>query len=541
MDERSEQDDPPADGRTDSPPADGVQTGPQLTHQRPPRSWGAAAGLVSMAAGLGAGQLAAGLARDLEPPVVSVGNRVVDAAPAWLKTFAIDTFGTGDKTALIVGTVLVLAAVSVLAGMVALRRSLAGGLAVVAGFGLVGMTAAGLDDNSGGWGWLPSAVAMVAAGASLTLLTRLATRPAAAPGGGPAADRRRFLTGIGALAVSTAVALAAGRALRSRFAAEVERAGIRLRRPVEPLAAPPADPAATIAGLSPLLVPNADFYRIDTSLLLPAVTVETWDLTIDGMVEQPLRFTYDQLWDRELHEYDLTLSCVSNEIGGDLVGNARWVGVRLDELLIEAGIEPDADQIMTHSVDGFTAGFPVEAALDGRDAIVALTMNGEVLPAVHGYPARLIVPGLYGYVSATKWLSRLELTRFDRAQGYWIPRGWAVQAPIKTQSRIDTPRSGSSVPAGATAIAGVAWAPIRGVTKVEVQVGDGPWQQAELGPSLGEAAWRQWWFSWQAEPGTYLVRCRATDGTGTTQPREVTPVAPDGATGWHTIKVKVER
>ena len=530
MDERSEQDGRPTDGRPDRQAA---------AQERPPRSWGAVAGLVSMAAGLGAGQLTAGLARDLEPPVVSVGNRVVDVAPAWLKSFAIDTFGTGDKTALIVGTVLLLAAVSVLAGMLAVRRSLAGGLTIVAAFGLVGMAAAGLG---GGWGWLPSAAAMVGAGASLALLARLATRPpGSAHGTGSVADRRRFLTGVGALAVSTAVALAAGRALRSRFAAEVERAGIRLRRPVEPLAAPPADPAATLPGLSPLLVPNADFYRIDTSLIIPAVTVETWALTIDGMVERPLRFTYDQLWDRELHEYDLTLSCVSNEIGGDLVGNARWVGVRLDELLAECGVGADADQIMTHSVDGFTAGFPVEAAMDGRDAIVALTMNGEVLPAVHGYPARLIVPGLYGYVSATKWLSRLELTRFDRAQGYWVPRGWAVRAPIKTQSRIDTPRSGSSVPAGTTAIAGVAWAPISGITNVEVQVGDGPWQPAELGPSLGGAAWRQWWFTWQAEPGTYLVRCRATDGTGATQPREVAPVAPDGATGWHTVKVKVDR
>jgi DMSO/TMAO reductase YedYZ molybdopterin-dependent catalytic subunit len=300
---------------------------------------------------------------------------------------------------------------------------------------------------------------------------------------------------------------------------------------------PARDPAAEIEGLTPLFVANEDFYRIDTALLIPRVSTADWALAVDGMVANPLRLTYDDLWERRLVEYDVTLSCVSNEVGGDLVGNARWLGVRLDELLAEAAIQPDADQIMGHSVDGFTAGFPVDALADGRNAIVALAMNGEVLPVAHGYPARLVVPGLYGYVSATKWLSRIELTRFDRDQGYWIPRGWAERAPIKTQSRIDTPHNGSTVE-GTVAIAGVAWAPTRGIARVEVQVDDGPWQEATLGPAVSASSWRQWWWAWTAPPGRHRLRCRATDGTGATQTEDRSRPDPDGATGWHTIEVE---
>jgi DMSO/TMAO reductase YedYZ molybdopterin-dependent catalytic subunit len=362
---------------------------------------------------------------------------------------------------------------------------------------------------------------------------------------GPALGRRRFLVGAGALTVIAAAMAMVGQILRRRFSADLERATVRLAAPAEPLPDPPTDPATRVAGLSTLFVPNEDFYRIDTALLTPVVTAADWALNIDGMVQRPLRLTYDQLWDRRLVEVDVTLSCVSNEVGGGLVGNARWVGVRLDELLAEAGIDPDADQVMTHSVDGFTAGFPTAAATDGRNAIVALTMNGEVLPVAHGYPARLVVPGLYGYVSATKWLSRIELTRFDRARGYWIPRGWATEAPVKTQSRIHVPRNGDTVVAERAVIAGVAWAPDRGVDRVEVQIDDGPWLEAELGPQLGTSAWRQWWLAWPDQPaslrrsGAHRLRCRASDGTGATQTDQRADPAPDGATGWHTIEVDI--
>jgi DMSO/TMAO reductase YedYZ molybdopterin-dependent catalytic subunit len=327
--------------------------------------------------------------------------------------------------------------------------------------------------------------------------------------------------------------------LQRRFSNAAERAAVQVRAPAEPLQVTAADPATQIPGLSPLFVPNKDFYRIDTALIAPTVSTDGWQLAIDGMVDNPLSFTYDDLWKRTLVEYDVTLSCVSNEVGGDLVGNARWLGVRLDELLAEAKVRPDADQIMGHSVDGFTAGFPTDTLADGRNAIVALAMNGEVLPVAHGYPARLVVPGLYGYVSATKWLSRIELTRFDRAQGYWIPRGWSERAPIKTQSRIDTPRRGAKVD-GTVAVAGVAWAPTRGITRVEVQVDDGPWQPANLGPEVSASSWRQWWWEWTTPPvGEHRLRCRATDGSGATQTEQRSRPDPDGATGWHTIDVEV--
>jgi len=502
---------------------------------RPSRWWAAGAGLATLTVALGVGQLAAGLHRGWRAPVVSVGDRVIDVTPARFERIAIDVFGTADKPALLTGTVLLLALAAAGAGIVAVRRRPAAGLAVVVALGLVGMLSAAVGRGTSTWGWVPAALSTAAAAVTLSLLVRPASVPPTP------ASRRQFLAWSGAAVLGAVVAAGVGRVLRSRFATDIERAAVQLRRPARALPAPPADPALQVDGLSPLFVPNRDFYRIDTALIVPSVSTGTWALDIDGMVARPLRLTYDDLWARELVEYDVTLSCVSNEVGGDLVGNARWVGVRLDALLAEVGVDPDADQVLTHSVDGFTAGFPVEAALDGRDAIVALTMNGEVLPAAHGYPARLVVPGLYGYVSATKWLSRIELTRFDRAEGYWIPLGWAAQAPIKTQSRIDTPRAGSTVRAGDTVIAGVAWAPGRGVTGVEVQIDDGPWQPAQLGPSVGDASWRQWWLPWTALPGTATLRCRATDGSGVTQTERITAPAPDGATGWHRVEVDVSR
>ncbi len=530
---------------------DGLTSGPQ------PRRWvGVIAGLVAAAAGLAVGHLVAGFERSLRSPLISVGDRVVDNAPAWLKDLGIELFGTNDKAALIIGTAVLVSLLAASAGVLAVRGRRGLALIAVAVFTVVGMVAGGSGRASSSAGWVPSAAAGLATASALWWLAARAnrSRPTASTGPNPepvavpatsTLGRRRFLLGAGALTMAAAAMAALGQTLRRRFSADLERAGVQLAAPQDPLPDPPRDPAANLAGLSPLFVANDDFYRIDTALLTPVVTAADWSLDIDGMVERPLRLTYDQLWERRLVEVDVTLSCVSNEVGGDLVGNARWVGVRLDELLSEAGIDPDADQVMTHSVDGFTAGFPTTAVADGRDAIVALTMNGEVLPVAHGYPARLVVPGLYGYVSATKWLSRIELTRFDRARGYWIPRGWAIEAPVKTQSRIDVPRRGDTVEPQRAVIAGVAWAPDRGVDRVEVQIDNAGWLQAELGPQLGSSAWRQWWLAWPEEPaslrrpGVHRLRCRATDGTGATQTDQLAEPAPDGATGWHTIEVDV--
>ncbi len=323
-------------------------------------------------------------------------------------------------------------------------------------------------------------------------------------------------------------ASAAGAALRSKLP--------NANRPLPPL---PADPAAGIDGLPRLITPTPEFFRIDTANDVPAVNARAWTLRIDGMVARPLELDYQSLLERDIIEVDAALACVSNEVGGFLVGNARWRGVRLAELVADAAPLARADQVLGHSTDGFTAGFPVSALWD-RDAILALGMNGEVLTAEHGYPARIIVPGLYGYVSAVKWVTRIELTRFDEQVGYWVPRGWSQFAPVKLASRIDTPRNGSAVPTGPTAIGGVAWAGMSGIQQVQVQIDDGPWRDAELGPQLSSTSWRQWWLPWDVTPGKHTLTVRARDDEGNVQSARQVPPDPNGAEGLHTISINAE-
>lgn len=295
---------------------------------------------------------------------------------------------------------------------------------------------------------------------------------------------------------------------------------------------------APVEGIKPFITSNADFYRIDTALTVPQVPADTWSLRIHGMVDQELTFTYDELFERELVEETITLTCVSNQIGGELLGTAVWGGVRLDDLLAEAGIQAGADQIVGRSIDGWTAGIPV-AALDGRSALVAFSMNGEPLPLEHGFPARLIVPGLYGYVSATKWLTELELTTFDAFDQYWVPRGWDAQGPIKTQSRIDSPKALATVEPGPTMIGGTAWAQTTGIDMVEVRIDGGEWAVATLADELNDITWRQWSLEWDATPGQHTLTVRATDRSGFTQIEERSDPMPNGATGWHQTVVLV--
>ncbi|MGH3649457.1 MAG: molybdopterin-dependent oxidoreductase, partial [Acidimicrobiia bacterium] len=320
------------------------------------------------------------------------------------------------------------------------------------------------------------------------------------------------------------------------------RADVALPTAAERLA--PVAPAANfeVEGLESILVPNENFYRIDTALSIPRIDLQEWTLSITGMVDRPYSIDFSDLLDMRMVERDVTLSCVSNRVGGDLVGNARWLGVPLTEIIDRAGVQPGAEQLVGRSVDNdnFTVGFPVEAAYDGREALVAVGMNGEPLPFEHGFPARLVVAGLYGYVSATKWLSEIEFTTWDGFDAYWIPRGWAKEAPVKTQSRIDTPDGRAVIPPGRHVVAGVAWAPTRGISGVEVQLGEGePWIEAELSEPLSTNAWVQWKLDWEAGEGPHILRCRATDGEGELQTHELRPPAPDGATGWHTIPVIV--
>jgi DMSO/TMAO reductase YedYZ molybdopterin-dependent catalytic subunit len=310
-----------------------------------------------------------------------------------------------------------------------------------------------------------------------------------------------------------------------------------LPRAAEPLPPVPAGAEVGLPGLAPWITPNADFYRIDTALVVPQVETDGWRLRIDGMVQHPVELSYQELLDRPLVEADVTLMCVSNEVGGGLIGNARWLGVPLAPLLEEAGPRSDADQVVGRSVDGFTTGFPLRAALDGRDALIAVGMNGEPLPLRHGFPARLVVAGLYGYVSATKWLRRIEVTRFDRYDPYWIQRGWARMGPVKVGARIDTPRS--QVAAGTVGVGGVAWAQGRGVERVEVRVDDGRWHDARLGEAVGNDTWRQWRWDWKAARGDHELAVRATTADGEVQTDEQQLPFPDGATGWHTVRMRV--
>jgi DMSO/TMAO reductase YedYZ molybdopterin-dependent catalytic subunit len=511
---------------------------------------GVVAGLVAAFVALGVAELVAGISSDWRSPVLDVGDRVVDLVPPAVKELAIEWFGTADKVALLIGIGSVLAVYAAAVGVVAVRGRLRLGMAGVALFGVVGAIAAlGARGERPVTAILPSLLGAAAGVGSLWWLCRL--RPAAADlegdhDGDPTAQpvlvppsRRTFLTSAGVLGAVGVSAAAGGRWLGGRFSAAASRAQVVLPRPRRPNAPLPDTVSLDVEGISPFTTPNRDFYRIDTALTVPQVPVDTWRLRIDGMVSSPLELSYEQLLDRELVEADITMTCVSNEVGGGLVGNARWLGVRLDELLEEVGVEGRADQVVGRSVDGYTCGFPV-AALDGRDALVAVGMNGEPLPLRHGFPARLIVPGLYGYVSATKWLSQIELTRFDQFDHYWVPRGYAVEAPIKTASRIDTPKGLARVPAGPTPIAGVAWAQTRGIDAVEVQVDDGEWQPAELAEQLNDAVWRQWVLRWDATPGRHTVRVRAIDGTGAIQTEERSEPLPDGSSGLHQIVVLVD-
>ena len=349
---------------------------------------------------------------------------------------------------------------------------------------------------------------------------------------------------LAVLALAGTGAGAVGRALKSRFGAAESRANLTLPAAAEPLAPIPDGVNAGVDGISPFTTPNADFYRIDTALTVPQLPAEDYELRITGMVDNELTFTFDDLVKRDVVEYDITLTCVSNTIGGGLVGNARWLGVRLDELLAEAGVQAGADQVVGRSIDGYTCGFPLEAATDGRNAMVAFGMNGEPLPLEHGFPVRLVVPGLYGYISATKWLVEIELTTFEEFEQYWVPRGYADKAPIKLMSRIDTVDGLGTLTRGAdgtAAIGGVAWAQTRGISNVEVKIDDAEWMAAELGEALNDDTWRQWAYRWTpGATGRSSISVRATDGDGMIQTDERSEPLPDGASGHHQIVVFVE-
>ncbi|MFJ6793018.1 molybdopterin-dependent oxidoreductase [Streptomyces sp. NPDC091268] len=509
---------------------------------------GAVGGLASAAAGLALAELAAAAVRPESSPVTAVGGVVVDRTPAPVKEWAIRRFGAADKLVLTLGIVVVLAALAALVGWLAVRRP-AAGLPLAAGFGVLGAAAA-LSRPEATWrDALPSLAGGAAAAAALYLLVTALNRPPPryAPGGAWAVDRRGFGRLVAATLAASAAAGYAGRRLGAfgSAGATASRAGLVLPAPAAAAPPVPAGADLRVPGAAPFLTPHRDFYRVDTALVVPRVDAGTWRLRLHGEgVPRPVTLDLREVLARGTVEHDITLTCVSNEVGGPYAGNARWLGVRLGDLLREAGVRPPseggpADQLVARSVDGMTLGTPVETVMDGREALLAVGMNGEPLPFAHGFPVRMVVPGLYGYVSACKWLRELRLTTFDAYDAYWVRRSWAARAPVKTQSRIDTPRPSAELAAGRVAVAGVAWAQHRGISRVEVRVDGGPWREARLGEADGADTWRQWVWEWDAAPGSHTVEVRAADASGAVQTGERAGTVPDGATGWHAVRVRV--
>ena len=516
------------------------------------RSYWPAAGFVGAATALTVLQLGA-LLNSRKPSVVqAVENRFIDGFAASLKEVAVQLFGRHDKVALEIGTAIVCLAAGAAIGNWARGRlwALATGFGV---FAALGIWSAAVDPLASGA--LAAVLVPVAAAAGTAAAFLLGRRWQAGPVGDRESDgfepndlddervttgvtRRTVLVEGGIAAAALLVLSTVARSVRNTADDVVAAVRQKLPAPKQTTALP--DQPFDVSGVSAYITPTKEFYRIDTALDVPSVDVASWKLRITGMVDHPLELTYDELLARDLVEVPVTLQCVSNEVGGDLVGTAMWTGVRLADVLNEAGVQHRADQVVGESVDGFTAGFPSSVALDGRDALIAVGMGGETLPPLHGFPARLVVPGLYGYVSATKWLSEIRLTTFAEEAGYWIPRGWSRLGPIKTQSRIDVPRDGGSIGRGKVAIAGVAWAPTRKISRVEVRVDDGPWQDATLGRVANDDTWVQWMLPWDAASGNHHAEVRATDGTGDVQTAELADPAPNGATGHHRVEFTVE-
>jgi DMSO/TMAO reductase YedYZ molybdopterin-dependent catalytic subunit len=571
----------------------------------PGRLMGAVCGVLAAAVAIGIAQLLAGLSTPQASPVLAVGQAAIDLTPLPVKDWATSTFGTNDKNVLLTGVFVVLFLYAMLVGAAAVRR-LAAGMAGLAIFAAIGLAAALTRPDASAAYALPTLGGAAAGAFALYRLVVTARRAAASSaarqaaeplppivfgakdGGEPQApdapwaawppgevrapdqpgapgevrapdlpganvpplrrppqqppDRRAFLVTSGAAVFAAAVGEVAGRQLTTRHNVTAARSALRFPRPA--VAAPPLPAGVNlpVPGISPFITPNSQFYRVDTALFLPQVDPSNWQLRIHGMVSREMVITFDQLLRRPLTEDYITLCCVSNPVSGPYIGNAKWLGASLPSLLRAAGVQRGASQLLCTSADGFTSGTPISVVMDGRDALVAVAMNGTALPVEHGFPARLVVPGLYGYVSACKWVTDIEVTTFESATAYWAQRGWSQQAPIKTESRIDVPAGGSQVKAGRVAVAGVAWAQHKGIEAVEVRVDGGPWHEATLAAVPDIDTWRQWVWQWDASAvGQHLIEARATDKTGYTQTAAQANVVPNGATGYPSNQITVSK
>ena len=513
---------------------------------------GALAGLLATAAGVGVATGIAAVLKGVPSPIVSVGNQAIDQAPPFLKEFAVKNFGTNDKPILIGGVVATLAVIVIVAGIIG-RTKPRFAFGVIALVGLVAVGAAAIDRTATAnraVTMIPALLALVITLAamycfldSLSLNSRRSAPLSNSERNGdelpPGFNRRRFLQaalGTGALIV---VGGAVGK-LFGNAAAAASRAGIKIRRPADAVAAIPSGTEVDLKGIKPYITPNRDFYRVDTALTIPDVPAEGWSLRVHGMVDKELNLSFRDLMDMALVERRITLTCVSNEVGGPYVGNATWIGVPIKDILELAGVKGGADAIKTTSADDWTCGTPLQAVTDERNAIIAIGMNGEPLPLAHGFPARMLVPGLYGYVSATKWLIDLEVTKFSDFKAYWTTRDYDAEAPIKMSSRIDVPRSFASVSKNSVRIGGSAWAQATGVKRVEIKIDEGAWTDADLGTEDTIETWRQWSYTWdQATTGRHTATVRATDANGKTQTSERARIRPNGTTGWHSVQFTV--
>lgn len=489
-------------------------------------------------------------------PLFAVGSFVIDIVPPWVKDAVIQLFGTADKVVLLsaLGVLALVLAIGI--GILEYHRPRWGVSALI----LLGLVVAIVSVTRSGasllWG-LPTVIGIALGVVTLQrgmrrlhLFVDAASRGGLAPDTGEKADeasrravvgRRGFFTFVGAVSGAAVIAGFAARTVNAGTAAVTAvREKLKLPAPARPAPAIPAGASLDIPGISPLITAAKDFYRIDTALQVPAIDASKWSLTITGMVENEVTITFAELLALPMTERTITLQCVSNEVGGDLVGNATWLGYPIRELLLRAKPTVGADMVLSRSIDGFTAGTPLSVLQDDkRDSLLAVGMNGKPLPLEHGFPARMVVPGLYGYVSATKWVVELKVTTFANDMGYWTPRGWDALGPIKISSRIDVPAYTATIPAGRTKVAGVAWAQHTGLKAMEVRFDRGPWQPAVLADAISADTWRQWYYDWEATKGVHLIECRATDANGLVQSGRHQAPAPNGSEGWETITVEV--
>lgn len=525
--------------------------------------WAALAGVIGGGVFLATAELFALLFARAASPILAVGGFVIDIVPQPFKEFAIATFGEYDKIALLAGLGLAVFIASAIAGILQLVRPPLGVIALVIA-GVLSTAAIVTRAAVTPLAFLPPVLGTVVGSFVLVLLCRrlrgwrasVVATPGqenedtvsaetgadldAAEPARPGIDRRRFFV-LAALAGASALVVGITARTVSMAVSSVEaiRSALKLPSPRTTVTVPDGA-ELDIPGLSKLFTPNKDFYRVDTALTVPSIDPDTWRLVIDGMVDQRVEMSFQDILDMGLDEYAITLTCVSNEVGGELVGNAKWLGVPLRDVLKKAGVKSGADMVLSRSVDGYTASTPLSALTDDDlDAILAVGMNGEPLPLEHGFPVRMVVPGLYGYVSATKWLTELKVTTFAQDEAYWTPRGYSAEAPIKFASRVDTPKIGEAVAAGKIPIAGVAWAQSVGIERVEVSIDDGDWVQATLSAPINDDTWVQWFMEWDATPGTHYVAVRAVNKNGDLQIQERAPIAPNGSSGWQRSLIRV--